>query len=385
MFQNTRLVMMSATAIQMAAAAMSFVIILILRHQLSLDEFATISISLFLAAIVIPLANLNLGWKYFNMVRDMNLSVETWGGFAIFRLLVSAGLVLFCAWVGGAMPASSIALIFFLYLSMTELLPKGFFEAEESIYLAIAQFTERSIQIIMAWVDPAIFFQFCLFVRGGIMGSLWVLAYFKQDRTNLMPVTKEHFTEFVGHVRQYTPKGIMNTMSQQIPIWLGGVHLDPLAISNLAILRQATLFPRNFTTTVARIFHRPIAGKFMGFIMFNVGLLGLVCIGLLVFIWALKTFSGIDIRQIEPVLLIIWSTQITMTNLLAKRMALINRDTHLLIGSAIGLVLVICLFFVLKLFMSFTASYVIALVVSRLTSNWISYLLAKAAKRAELT
>ena len=113
MFQNTRLVMMSATAIQMAAAAMSFVIILILRHQLSLDEFATISISLFLAAIVIPLANLNLGWKYFNMVRDMNLSVETWGGFAIFRLLVSAGLVLFCAWVGGAMPASSIALIFF--------------------------------------------------------------------------------------------------------------------------------------------------------------------------------------------------------------------------------------------------------------------------------
>ena len=47
MFQNTRLVMMSATAIQMAAAAMSFVIILILRHQLSLDEFATISISLF--------------------------------------------------------------------------------------------------------------------------------------------------------------------------------------------------------------------------------------------------------------------------------------------------------------------------------------------------
>ena len=174
-------------------------------------------------------------------------------------------------------------------------------------------------------------------------------------------------------------------MSQQIPIWLGGVHLDPLAISNLAILRQATLFPRNFTTTVARIFHRPIAGKFMGFIMFNVGLLGLVCIGLLVFIWALKTFSGIDIRQIEPVLLIIWSTQITMTNLLAKRMALINRDTHLLIGSAIGLVLVICLFFVLKLFMSFTASYVIALVVSRLTSNWMSYLLAKAAKRAELT
>lgn len=375
MFSIKRFTLLLATVLQLSAAMCSFLIILILKNKLTLEVFAELSIAFFLSGIVIPLTSMKLGRKYFILVRDMGLSPFVWmtQRFVFFSIVTS--LVYIVSYKGGVAP-TSVALVFFIFLSSIDLVPKGYFEAHQAITNAVLQFIERFIQFIMCLIDPDLFFRFCIPVRMTMIFSLWAAAFWQNRGREWQSLTMAHYRRFLREVRLYAPSGIVNTIMLQAPIWLGGVHTDVQAISNLAIIRQATLFSRNFSVVASNIFHVAILSVWSKFLTFFSGMIIVTTFGLVALLIVLENVVGAGTTTIMIFLIVLWSFQITFVNLLSKRMSLKEVDTNQLAGAIVGLFVVMVVFFLLRIMFNFVESYVISIVIAHTVSIILAYWLA---------